>query len=316
MKISVIIPIYNVAEYLPNTIDSILHQTYDKLEIILIDDGSTDISGKICDQYANSFSNITVIHQTNQGISTARNNGYLASHGDYISFIDGDDILHPKMYEELLRLLSLNNEIDFAMVYGEKTANKSIDFNSKQIKSEEIFISKKVFFNHLYEDSGENSFQYHVVWNKLFKRSLIDGISFEDILNEDTLFMHKVLLKSHSIAINTNKYYYWIQRNTSLTHNNNFYFNTKVIKTYEKCIEATPSNELEIINTCRAKLIRKCITIREFGEGNTQIIKTTLKKHRKAFLLSAYPLFPKIGIISFSFFPFLFHLFTLFLNRK
>lgn len=100
-QISLIIPVYNVENYIIRCLESTIHQTYINLEIILVDDGSTDNSGKICDEYALSDKRITVIHQTNQGLSMARNNGIDVATGDYISFIDSDDWIEHDMYEFL-----------------------------------------------------------------------------------------------------------------------------------------------------------------------------------------------------------------------
>ena len=99
--ISVIIPVYNVENYLDECIQSVLQQTYKNLEIILVDDGSTDNSGVICDEYKDKDTRITVLHQKNGGISKARNVGIEYAHGEYIGFVDSDDFIHPQMYELL-----------------------------------------------------------------------------------------------------------------------------------------------------------------------------------------------------------------------
>lgn len=101
--ISVIVPIYQVEAYLEECLDSILNQTYRQLEIILIDDGSTDRCGDICDRYASQDSRIKVIHQTNQGLSAARNAGMDMATGEFISFIDSDDYIDPHFYEKMVQ---------------------------------------------------------------------------------------------------------------------------------------------------------------------------------------------------------------------
>lgn len=99
-KVSVIIPIYNAENYLKKCIESVLHQTLQGVEIILVDDGSTDGSGAICDQYS-VFQNIKVLHQENKGLSAARNTGLDAATGDYVAFLDSDDYVDPEMYNEM-----------------------------------------------------------------------------------------------------------------------------------------------------------------------------------------------------------------------
>ena len=103
--ISIIVPVYNVEKYLSKCIDSIINQTYKNIEIILIDDGSTDSSGAICDKYALVDSRIHVLHIENSGVSNARNVGLNHATGDYIGFVDSDDYIEPNMYELLLEEL-------------------------------------------------------------------------------------------------------------------------------------------------------------------------------------------------------------------
>ena len=120
--ISVIVPIYNVEEYLPACIESILNQTYKDLEILLIDDGSTDNSGRICDKYAQCDNRCIVIHQLNSGEAEARNTGLDHANGEYISFIDGDDYIHPQMLEILYEALQ-KGDYDFSMTLHKRTWN-------------------------------------------------------------------------------------------------------------------------------------------------------------------------------------------------
>ena len=106
MKVSVIIPVYNVQDYLARCIDSVVTQTHHDLEILLVDDGSTDASGDICNKLARQDQRITVIHKENGGLSDARNAGLDAMTGDYVTFIDGDDYVHPRFVEHLLRTIN------------------------------------------------------------------------------------------------------------------------------------------------------------------------------------------------------------------
>lgn len=101
--ISVIVPIYNIQEYLPQCIDSIINQTYTELEIILVDDGSTDSGGSICDEYALNDSRVKVIHKKNGGLVSARKAGIRAAHGEYITFVDGDDWIERDTYQKYLK---------------------------------------------------------------------------------------------------------------------------------------------------------------------------------------------------------------------
>ena len=111
-KISVIVPIYNVEKYLPHCVDSILEQTFFDLEVILVDDGSTDRCGAICDEYATKDNRVIVIHEVNSGVSVARNKGIDLSRGEYISFVDGDDILATNYYEILYDVIIENQRVE------------------------------------------------------------------------------------------------------------------------------------------------------------------------------------------------------------
>ena len=126
MEISIIVPIYNVEEYLCKCLDSIVNQTYTDYELILIDDGSTDDSGKIADEYSSKDDRITVIHKKNSGVSDARNRGLENASGKYICFIDADDWIEVSYLEELL-LLAKSNDADIAMCsYLKNSGNLSI----------------------------------------------------------------------------------------------------------------------------------------------------------------------------------------------
>lgn len=173
--ISVIVPIFNVEAYLRPCIESILASTYTTLQIILVNDGSTDHSGEICDEYTRKDTRIEVIHQKNAGLSPARNSGMKAAKGKYISFIDGDDYIHPQMYEVLLEALQEGN-YSFSMILGIYDNDKSYSIPSaytKSILTQEIMI--KSLFNHIHPQQGIKEVQAQVVWNKLYKRELLDN---------------------------------------------------------------------------------------------------------------------------------------------
>lgn len=163
IMISVIVPIYNVEEYLPACIESILNQTYKDFEILLIDDGSTDNSGKICDKYAGKDKRCIVIHQQNKGLSGARNTGLDNVKGEYISFIDGDDYIHPQMFEILYKEIEKEN-YDFAMISHKKVFNK-LEQN-KDIGSDIniINLNRNILISGLYNKTSFSESDFQVVW--------------------------------------------------------------------------------------------------------------------------------------------------------
>ena len=135
MKISVIVPVYNTEKYLPRCIDSILAQTFTDFELLLIDDGSTDNSGRICGEYALKDKRIKVVHKENGGVSRARNLGIDNAQGEYLSFIDSDDYIRPTMYSELIAiadkynvdLVSSDIELNGKVLQNKTSSNKKLD---------------------------------------------------------------------------------------------------------------------------------------------------------------------------------------------
>ncbi|WP_455006925.1 glycosyltransferase [Bacteroides finegoldii] len=181
--LSVIVPVYNVEKYLARCIDSILSQSYQSLEIILVDDGSTDSSGQICDTYAAKYRQIKVIHQKNQGLSAARNAALKIARGEYYSFIDSDDVLLPDSYSPNMDILLRNPQFSFLQFpyiypYGDKCAEKKLCY-SGEFNGEESFLQ-------LLSTGQMNG----AVWNKIYHRSLFDDLKFrKGLIFEDT-YLH------------------------------------------------------------------------------------------------------------------------------
>lgn len=187
--VSIIIPIYNTAKYLPDCIDSIINQTHQNLEIILIDDGSTDDSGKIIDYYAKKDPRIDPIHQKNQGQSTARNNGLRKATGDYISFIDGDDEIQPTFISDLLKPLSTTNSSlsVCGMHYKRLKKESANDVYINKLRPRHKSESLKAYILYLLTIDGR---MYSSV-NKLYRAKTAKQLSFDKSLNfaEDTKFV-------------------------------------------------------------------------------------------------------------------------------
>lgn len=204
--ISVIIPVYNNEQYLSRCIDSVINQTYKNLEIILVDDGSTDNSGKICDEYALKDNRIKVIHKENGGVSSARNVGLDIAKGEYIGFVDSDDYIEKDMYEFLYNLI-LNNNVDISC------CNK-FDFNNNKYLPDRSFPKEGLLsLNEILQDKA---FGLHIVI-KLFDKNLIKNIRFNENLTigEDLLFCFDIIKRSKkTIFKNTAKYYYFNNTNS------------------------------------------------------------------------------------------------------
>lgn len=219
--ISIIVPIYRVENYLKRCIDSIINQTYKHIEIILVDDGSPDNCGAICDEYTKFDDRIKVIHKKNGGLSDARNCGIEISTGDYIIFIDGDDYVSKNMCEKLLiRALEHNADIvscNFKEIY--------IDNNREKINKQSIKKSLEVYTNLevIYKYFLDYTIDINVVWNKLYKRDIF----FKDIsvrfpkgkLHEDDYIVCKLYYYANKIVIINDVLYYYIRRFDSITGN-------------------------------------------------------------------------------------------------
>ena len=201
--ISVIVSIYNVENYVEKSIRSIQNQTYKNLEIILVDDGATDNSGKICDEFAKKDSRIKVVHKKNGGLSSARNEGTKVATGEYIAFVDGDDWIDESMYEDMLRAMQ-TYDADIAICNYKEISKKGIrDTSSDEITVFEGRETLKVFV-----EEDENYQIQNAAWNKLYKRSLMGELRFpEGKLFEDIVYTTKLLAGSKR-AVYTNKAYY------------------------------------------------------------------------------------------------------------
>lgn len=194
--ISIIVPVYNIEEYLPRCIESILKQTYTNLELILVDDGSTDRSGEICDNYAKLDTRVRVHHKENGGSSSARNAGILLAKGQYIGFVDSDDYIEADMYK---RMVEAAKENGFNII---QVARDEIDDNGNlmqaicEMPKEKIQYSAEEFMKELLLHIGDCSF-----CTKLLNRDLFNGEKFpEGVLNEDFHLLVKMLSKGEKVV--------------------------------------------------------------------------------------------------------------------
>ena len=215
--ISVIVPVYRVEKYLDRCIKNILSQTYRNLEIILVDDGSPDECGKICDRYAGLDHRITVIHQKNSGSSGARNAGLGIAHGKYICFVDSDDGIDSKMIETLYRAISRRND-DLALC-GHQQVKGNIAPQAFQPDSARIrYMTSDELWQEVFSRMN------NAVWNKLYRRDLIGNLRFPVgvIHGEDLIFNLEYLIRCDSAVLIDAPLYHYYMRQGSVT---NSFFN-------------------------------------------------------------------------------------------
>lgn len=209
-EISIIVPVYNVEKYLKKCVDSILNQTFQDFELILVDDGSPDNSGYICDQYAEKDSRVRVIHKENGGLSDARNAGIDVAQGKYLGFVDSDDYIAEDMYEQLHTSLKNNNaDLSICGIYDVYEGRKPIKKTEKELLLNRDEALIMIFHG--------NEISVHAV-NKLYKREIFSTVRYPfGKYHEDSYTIVDVLDRCNNIAINTKQKYYYFHRNESIT---------------------------------------------------------------------------------------------------
>ena len=210
--ISVIVPVYNVEKYLSECLDSILNQTYKQLDVILVDDGSTDSSGDICDSYAKRDRRVQVIHQKNSGVASARNNGLDRARGQYIAFVDSDDFIDNAMYEIMYRKLSISDADMIICGY------KKIDEEGKPVHNDSPIKNQELSVHDALEKLNEkNGWYYLTVWNRMYKKEVWDNIRFDvGKKHEDEFIVHKLFARCNKILTIEDKLYSYRNRQNSI----------------------------------------------------------------------------------------------------
>lgn len=223
--ISIVVPVYNVLNYLEKCVESIISQSYGNLEIILVDDGSNDGSGKMCDKLALKDERIIVIHQSNKGLSGARNTGIDKAKGEYLFFVDSDDYIEKDTIRTLYEV-SVINSLDIACC----GINGGIE--TKKCEVTLLFDTK----NGIIEMLTSNSI-CTVAWNKLYRRTLWEGVRYpEHKLNEDEYTTYKVMYKAQRVGYISDECYNYVQRNDSIMNSVGALSRDKLQALYE-CVE-------------------------------------------------------------------------------
>ena len=303
--ISVIVPVYNVEEYLNGCIDSIVNQTYKNLEIILVDDGSTDSCPKICDQWSKKDKRIRVIHKKNGGVSSARNLGLEVAKGSYISFVDSDDYLEKNMYSTIIdKMCEENCDIIAFNYYIVDKKNKTVAI-SKKIEED--------FSKELLDDNGIRGF----VWNKVYTKKILDNLKFElDVyVWEDLLFNFEIFNKVNNLIfkyINQPLYYYF-QRNNSCLNSPNEKMVTSQIA-LGRIIEILDRIKNINSNNCKLNYIKSYYDLyinfsdsKQFKDNKDNFLKN-IKKYKKENLkiIKKIPLKNRISFFLTLHFPYIY----------
>ena len=213
LLVSIIVPVYNVEQYLRRCIDSLINQTYQHLEIILVDDGSPDRCGEICDEYAKQDSRIEVFHKENGGLSDARNKGLDVATGDYVMFVDSDDWIEKETCEILIKNIK-RYKVD-VVSFGIQLVGDNRIYEIQKVNSCKFLSPSKAVEAMIYRQKEEGLLNY--VCNKIFKKSLFDNIRFPTgKLFEDQDVTYKLLHNASSIYAINEVYYNYYQRGNSI----------------------------------------------------------------------------------------------------
>ena len=306
--ISIIVPIYNVEKYLCKCIDSLINQSEKRIEIILVDDGSSDNCGAICDSYEKKDNRIKVIHKENGGLSSARNAGLDIAKGEYIGFVDSDDWIEIDMYKILFDFaIKYDADIvysNFKKVYSENEVHNIVDSNKVYV------FERNEALNNIYTELGIHTV---VSWNKLYKRSLFNKIRFPDgHIHEDVYTTHKLLNISNKVVYIDKTLYYYRQNESSITNSSFSEKNLDYLYALHERLDFAKNIENKIFynNTIQ----RYCLCLKGYylkcnkNVNNFITLKKIIKKmsqniYRKYILNKEIPIVDKLKFTFFVIFP-------------
>ena len=242
--VSVIIPAYNVEQYVERCVYSVTKQTYRNLEIILVDDGSTDCTGIICDKLAKEDNRISVIHKTNGGLSDARNAGIDVSRGEYISFVDSDDYIASDMLEHMMNAMC-ETDISMVVVGFWKQSGDAREYcgptTERVVSSEEAL--KDIYIGHEI---------YPASWNKLYRRALFNNNRFAvGMINEDSEIITKLLMECNRVALVSKPLYIYIIREGSITQSSFSSKDYNGIKAYRTAVDVCKKRKKSLLPYAR-----------------------------------------------------------------
>lgn len=262
--VSIIVPVYNMENYLLRCLDSIAAQSYKNIEVILVDDGSTDSSGMMCDDYCLKDNRFRVIHQENKWLAEARNTGLAASKGDFLMFVDSDDAIHPRMVERMYGVflqsgggfvICDHREVNLDSINLFEDLSDSVDFE---------VIPTREYVRRLVFEAGKNS-EFGLSWNKFIPKSLDEGFRFDNIFaNEDVTYSLRLALRCKRVAYVRDQLYDYSLRGESIMHAagalDRWRYNHTAMRM--KCLEYIPEDEVEMRGYALTKMYRRMISSR------------------------------------------------------
>lgn len=244
--LTIIIPVYNVEKYIGECIESVLQQDYSNIEVILVDDGSTDNSGAICDQYAKIDNRVKVFHKKNEGVGVARNFGLqqVNAQTKYIGFVDSDDIVSRKLYSNLYNALSCNKaDIGITKFVRINDKHEIIERPCENVIKEGVYSTEEI----INMSVGKGGWCFRILCNKLFRKELFDGIEFwENKIHEDEAVAYSLFLScKKTVCIESEDYYYRVGNTVSIMNNRIKKRNSDLLDAYLYNIHLLVENKFE-----------------------------------------------------------------------
>lgn len=308
--ISVIIPVFNVELFLQSCLESVKAQTLKDFEAILVDDGSSDSSGAICDAYARADNRFRVVHQPNQGVSAARNRGLDLAKGDYVYFVDADDEMRPEALEHLYHAIT-QGEYDIAasgysLVRNGEETDQCMTAGSPPM----IFSGDEV----LYKLLVDCSFVCYTCWNKLITRKLIANLRFTDIKQEDFLFCGQLSLRLGAVIYLNESLYRYYDRPSSLSKDFSYIGPHRSMTVLARLIEETPKERKIARSLILTRLMVRLMTSSYFisasslpleeKEAYKETCRMLFRRYRKEFFCHpAIPMLKKLIVAVGNLFP-------------
>ena len=280
--ISVIVPVYKVEPWLDRCIDSIRNQTYRNLEIILVDDGSPDRCGDMCDEYALADERITVIHRSNGGLSAARNTGLAACHGEYIGFVDSDDVIHQEMYARLYADICANETClafcQTLMCYNAVVCFPAADSKVKCLSKDEVLrlsLERIMWFS---------------AWSKLYHKSLFDSLHYpEGRTNEDYPVTIRIFDRCDRIAVDFNKLYGYCKREGSITTSSSAQNAFDQILSSEEVMSYIAETHPDLVSLAARILLSSCLGFLLKTDGKHEDVVKTMRDKSFNVIRTYYP---------------------------
>lgn len=286
LKVSIIVPVYGVEKYFDECIESLLHQTYTNIEVLIIDDGTKDNCGKKADDYAKKDFRVKVYHKENRGLSSARNIGLEVATGDYYCFVDSDDYVSETFVEKLINAAVTKGADMVFCNYYSHYKNKSLPSHRLSLITQESFFTPEKYLECLYVNSGV----FSMVWNKIFRKDVFKNLRFADMICEDAQILLSVIDNCKTIYYIPDVMYYYRRRRSGIMGEKKegiLLYNMKWIKDHMSRLKMT--NRIQLFYVAQKLYISKIVESYLYCKNDTRKkLRDCLKKEIKTIKTNPY----------------------------